>query len=51
MKRRQFLKTSAGIVAASYAPWSSNVFAEDKTPIKVGVLHSLSATLAITETP
>jgi len=50
MKRRQFLKTSAGIVAASYAPWSSNVFAEDKTPIKVGVLHSLSGTMAISET-
>ena len=51
MKRRQFLKTSAGIVAAaSYAPWSSNVFAQDKTPIKVGVLHSLSGTMAISET-
>src|SRR6478735_554410 len=51
MKRRQFLKTSAGVVAAAtYAPWSSNVFAQDKTPIKVGVLHSLSGTMAISET-
>jgi urea transport system substrate-binding protein len=50
MQRRQFLKTSAGLVAASYAPWSSNVFAQDKTPIKIGVLHSLSGTMAISET-
>src|SRR5215467_7002757 len=50
MKRRQFLKTSAGLVAATYAPWSANVFAADNTPIKVGVLHSLSGTMAISET-
>ena len=50
MKRRQFLKTSAGLVAATYAPWSTNVFAQDKTPIKVGILHSLSGTMAISET-
>jgi len=50
MKRRQFLKTSAGLVAASYAPWSTNVFSADNAPIKVGVLHSLSGTMAISET-
>ena len=50
MKRRQFLKTSAGLVAATYAPWSTNVFSADNTPIKVGVLHSLSGTMAISET-
>jgi urea transport system substrate-binding protein len=50
MQRRQFLKTSAGLVAATYAPWSTNVFAADNTPIKVGVLHSLSGTMAISET-
>src|SRR5258705_637598 len=50
MQRRQFLKTSAGLAAASYAPWSTNVFAADNTPIKVGVLHSLSGTMAISET-
>ena len=50
MKRRQFLKTSAGLVAATYAPWSTNVFAQDKTPIKAGILHSLSGTMAISET-
>src|SRR5215510_5776883 len=50
MKRRQFLKTSAGLVAATYAPWSTNVFSADNAPIKVGVLHSLSGTMAISET-
>src|SRR4249920_2253487 len=50
MQRRQFLKTSAGLAAATYAPWSTNVFAADSMPIKVGVLHSLSGTMAISET-
>jgi len=50
MKRRQFLKTSAGLVAATYAPWSTNAFSADNAPIKVGVLHSLSGTMAISET-
>src|SRR5215468_9771532 len=50
MKRRQFLKTSAGLAAATYAPWSTNVFSADNAPIKVGVLHSLSGTMAISET-
>src|SRR6478672_6256742 len=51
MKRRDFIKTSAGVIAAaSAAPWASSVFAADNTPIKVGVLHSLSGTMAISET-
>jgi urea transport system substrate-binding protein len=51
MKRRDFIKTSAGLIAAAgTAPWSTNVFADDKAPIKVGVLHSLSGTMAISET-
>src|SRR4026209_126434 len=51
MKRRDFIKTWAGLIAAAgTAPWSANVFADDKAPIKVGVLHSLSGTMAISET-
>jgi len=51
MKRRDFIKTSAGLIAAAgTAPWATNVFADDKAPIKVGVLHSLSGTMAISET-
>jgi urea transport system substrate-binding protein len=38
------------IAAAGTAPWATNVFAQDKAPIKVGVLHSLSGTMAISET-
>src|SRR5678815_6144545 len=51
MKRREFIKPPAGwIAAAGTAPWATNVFADDKAPIKVGVLHSLSGTMAISET-
>jgi urea transport system substrate-binding protein len=51
MKRREFIKTSAGLIAAAgTAPWATSVFADDKAPIKVGVLHSLSGTMAISET-
>src|SRR5215216_4040358 len=51
MKRREFIKTSAGLIAAAgTASWATNVFAQDKAPIKVGVLHSLSGTMAISET-
>src|SRR3954454_8867209 len=51
MKRREFIKTSAGLIAtAGTAPWATSVFAQDKAPIKVGVLHSLSGTMAISET-
>ena len=46
--RRGAVKTlTAAIIAASLAPLS---FAQSKDPIKVGVLHSLSGTMAISET-
>jgi urea transport system substrate-binding protein len=46
--RRGALKTlTAAIIAASLAPLS---FAQSKDAIKVGVLHSLSGTMAISET-
>jgi len=48
MSRRTFLKTAAAGAALSAAPVSS-VFAQGGT-IKVGVLHSLSGTMAISET-
>nr|WP_156864627.1 urea ABC transporter substrate-binding protein [Casimicrobium huifangae] len=48
MTRRGAVKTlTAAIIAASLAPLS---FAQSKDPIKVGVLHSLSGTMAISET-
>jgi urea transport system substrate-binding protein len=51
MKRRDFIKTSAGLIAAAgTSAWATNVFADDKAPIKLGVLHSLSGTMAISET-
>lgn len=50
--RRKFIKKvsalAAGIVLAVSA--TSAAFAADKPPIKVGVLHSLSGTMAISET-
>jgi urea transport system substrate-binding protein len=48
MDRRQLLK--AGGAAALSASSISTAFSQDKTPIKVGVLHSLSGTMAISET-
>ncbi len=49
--RRGALKTlTAAIITASIAAASSSVFAQSKDPIKVGVLHSLSGTMAISET-
>ena len=46
--RRGAIKTlTAAIITASLAPLS---FAQPKDPIKVGVLHSLSGTMAISET-
>jgi len=46
--RRGAIKTlTAAIITASLAPLS---FAQSKDPIKVGVLHSLSGTMAISET-
>ncbi len=49
--RRGALKTlTAAIITASIASVSSTAFAQSKDPIKVGVLHSLSGTMAISET-
>ncbi|GMV54604.1 MAG: urea ABC transporter substrate-binding protein [Betaproteobacteria bacterium] len=49
MKRRQFFSTLAITAAMSALPWAaSSGFAADT--IKVGVLHSLSGTMAISET-
>ena len=48
MDRRQFLE--AGAAAAVSASATRAAFGQDKTPIRVGVLHSLSGTMAISET-
>src|SRR5207247_6949244 len=40
---------AAGIIALTLG-WSTSVRAADKEPIKVGILHSLSGTMAISET-
>jgi urea transport system substrate-binding protein len=48
MKRRSLIKTLA-IAASVAAVFSSSVFAQQKT-VKVGILHSLSGTMAISET-
>jgi urea transport system substrate-binding protein len=50
MKRRSLLKSCAlsGLVALSAIPLAA--YAETQDPIKVGVLHSLSGTMAISET-
>jgi len=50
--RRTFIKKLSAIAAGvALAVGSvSSVFAEEKPPIKVGVLHSLSGTMAISET-
>jgi urea transport system substrate-binding protein len=50
MQRRDFLKLSAALAGAATFPASLEAFGADKTPIKVGVLHSLSGTMAISET-
>ena len=47
--RRSLIKAAAGTALLSAVPGAS-VFAQDKSPIKVGVLHSLSGTMAISET-
>src|SRR5499425_258929 len=51
--RRDFLKASlaagAGLTALGGAP--ALISAQGKEPIKVGVLHSLSGTMAISEAP
>src|SRR5499427_9465304 len=48
MNRRQLLQAS-GAVALSWTSIST-AFSQDKTPIKVGILHSLSGTMAISDT-
>lgn len=48
MSRRMTLKTLAASVALATLPFSTAVKAEDT--IKVGILHSLSGTMAISET-
>lgn len=51
MKRRSFLKTVAATGAAIAAGGVNfPAFAAKKDPIKVGILHSLSGTMAISET-
>ncbi len=47
MDRRQFMQAGG---AAALAGSSLSAFGQDKTPIKVGILHSLSGTMAISET-
>ncbi len=49
--RRSILKYAAGSAVAFPGLTASNIlFAQDKSPIKVGILHSLSGTMAISET-
>ena len=48
MDRRQFIQ-AGGAVALSCSSIST-AFSQAKTPIKVGILHSLSGTMAISET-
>jgi urea transport system substrate-binding protein len=50
MQRRNFIKTSTVAVLTALAFASVNAHAQDKGTIKVGVLHSLSGTMAISET-
>ena len=51
INRRGALKTlTAAIITASIAAVSTTAVAQSKDPIKVGVLHSLSGTMAISET-
>ncbi len=49
MKRRDMLKLSA-VAAAAMISASPLAMAQSKEPIKVGILHSLSGTMAISET-
>jgi urea transport system substrate-binding protein len=50
-QRRDFIKAATGTALALPGLGASNIlFAQDKSPIKVGVLHSLSGTMAISET-
>lgn len=49
MKRRTILKQLSAAAVVAAAGWSSQVMAANDT-IKVGILHSLSGTMAISET-
>ncbi len=52
MKRRDMLKLSAVAAAALFATAGASplALAQSKEPIKIGILHSLSGTMAISET-
>ena len=51
IQRRDILKAAAGSALMLPGLSASNLlFAQDRSPIKVGVLHSLSGTMAISET-
>ena len=51
MQRRNFLKTAIFTATLlTMGTWSTLSSAADKDPIKVGILHSLSGTMAISET-
>ncbi|MCX7902415.1 MAG: transporter substrate-binding protein, partial [Burkholderiaceae bacterium] len=47
--RRRFIQAGSASAAALFAA-SFEAFGQSKTPIKVGILHSLSGTMAISET-
>jgi len=51
-QRRHFIQAAAAGAAVTLPGLTASnlVFAQDRTPIKVGVLHSLSGTMAISET-
>lgn len=49
-QRRSFLKAAAATGSVVTLSGPSILFAQDKSPIKVGILHSLSGTMAISET-
>ena len=49
-QRRDFLKAAAATGSVVTLSGPSILFAQDKSPIKVGILHSLSGTMAISET-
>ena len=48
--RRNFAKAAAGVACLAGFAGTSIAFAQDAGTIKVGVLHSLSGTMAISET-
>ena len=48
-QRRKFLGTMGALTAGAMLAGNRFAFAADKSPIKVGVLHSLSGTMAISE--